>query len=248
MRVRRIPQQIVPLALIFAAAIAALIIARKLLVPATFGDLGYYRAAAVGEIAAQPISYAGAKACLECHDDIDQAKRQSKHRGLSCEVCHGDAARHVEAPDEVKLVKPTGRGYCPLCHGYSPARPTGFPQINAELHNPGRACMSCHNAHNPMLPHAPEECGACHRQIASQKTVSHHATLACTTCHETPEGHLTNPNVVEAQKPKTKELCGKCHGQGADSPPEIPRVDLESHGGRYVCWDCHYPHFPEAAR
>ena len=248
MSVRRIPQQIVPLALIFAAAIAALFIARKLLVPATFGQLGYYRAAAVDEIAAQPIAYAGSKACLDCHDDVDQIKRQSKHQGVSCEVCHGDAAKHVEAPDQVKPIKPIGRGYCPLCHGYDPARPTGFPQINPDVHNPGRACMSCHNPHNPMLPHAPEECAACHRQIASQKTVSHHATLTCTTCHETPEGHRNTPNVIPAEKPKTKELCGKCHAQGANSPPEIPRVDLETHGGRYVCWDCHYPHFPEAAR
>ena len=32
----------------------------------------------------------------------------------------------------------------------------------------------------------------------------------------------------------------------ADSPAEIPRVDLASHAGRDLCWQCHYPHFPEA--
>jgi ribosomal protein S27AE len=47
-------------------------------------------------------------------------------------------------------------------------------------------------------------------------------------------------------KPAGREFCAKCHGREAASPPEIPRIDLASHGGRYLCWDCHYPHSPEA--
>jgi hypothetical protein len=43
-----------------------------------------------------------------------------------------------------------------------------------------------------------------------------------------------------------KEFCGTCHARGADSPPEIPRIDLATHGGTYLCWQCHYPHHPEA--
>ena len=29
------------------------------------------------------------------------------------------------------------------------------------------------------------------------------------------------------------------------SDKEIPRVDMATHGERYVCWQCHYPHSPE---
>jgi ribosomal protein S27AE len=29
-------------------------------------------------------------------------------------------------------------------------------------------------------------------------------------------------------------------------PPEIPRVEMRTHGERYLCWQCHYPHFPES--
>ena len=65
----KIPQQFLPLALIFLSAIAALVIARELFVPETFGDIGHYRAASVGEIAALPIVYAGSEACYDCHDD-----------------------------------------------------------------------------------------------------------------------------------------------------------------------------------
>ncbi|MBU1319201.1 MAG: hypothetical protein KKG33_01080 [candidate division Zixibacteria bacterium] len=246
MNFRNIPQQLIPLAILFAAALAALIVARQLLVPDSFGEYSHYRADAVDEIASLDISYAGSNACFDCHDDIFEIKQESNHSGLTCEVCHGPAAEHVDAPDEFTPSAPRGRGYCPLCHGYNPSRPSGFPQILAELHNPGRACMTCHDPHNPVLPHAPEECSACHREISNQKMVSHHATLTCTTCHVVPEDHWINPRFVRAEKPSTRELCGGCHSEDADSPREIPRIDLNAHGERYLCWDCHYPHHPEA--
>ena len=31
----------------------------------------------------------------------------------------------------------------------------------------------------------------------------------------------------------------------SDAAKEIPRVDMFSHGERYMCWQCHYPHLPE---
>lgn len=242
----KIPQQFLPLALIFLSAIAALVIARELFVPETFGDIGHYRAASVGEIAALPIVYAGSEACYDCHDDIVDTKKQSNHKGVSCEACHGPAAQHIEAPDEFTPRAPRGRGYCPLCHGYNPSRPSGFPQVIAQSHNPGKACMTCHEPHNPLLPHAPEECSACHREIASKKAVSHHTDLPCAQCHVVPEEHRINPRGFAAGKPVSKETCGQCHDEGADSPKHIPRIDVENHGQRYLCWDCHYPHFPEA--
>ena len=27
---------------------------------------------------------------------------------------------------------------------------------------------------------------------------------------------------------------------------EIPRIDFDTHGGTFACWDCHYQHSPEA--
>jgi hypothetical protein len=106
--------------------------------------------------------------------------------------------------------------------------------------------MICHNPHNPTLPHTPQDCSACHREIASEKGVSPHVSLACTECHNVPKGHLTSPRAVDAQKPANREFCGRCHAKGATSPSEIPRIDLATHWERYQCWDCHYPHHPEA--
>jgi hypothetical protein len=242
----KLPQQIKSLAVIFALAIAAFIAAKIIFTPKTFGKYGHYRASAVDEVASLPIIYAGSQACAECHDDVAALKAGSNHRGLTCEVCHDAAAKHAEAPEELIPPAPRERGQCPLCHGYDPSRPTGFPQIQTALHNPGKPCMSCHNPHNPMTPRAPEDCSACHRGIASEKGVSPHAALACTTCHTAPAEHLLNPRVALAEKPTSRAFCATCHAVGAESSSEIPRIESATHGERYLCWDCHYPHHPEA--
>ena len=245
MNTSRIPQQLIPLAILFTIGITGLLVARALIVPPTFGDLGHYRAAAVDELRQMPVSYVGIKACMDCHSDLYDQKQASVHRGLSCESCHGAASAHVNDPEAAKPIVPTGRDLCLLCHSYLDSRPSGFPQIISTTHNPGKACMNCHNPHSPIVAGAVEECAACHAGIANQKTVSHHADIACTRCHNVPKEHFAQPRVFAAQKPANREVCGACHSNAA-SGKEIPQVDLATHGGRYLCWDCHYPHFPEA--
>jgi hypothetical protein len=242
----KFPQQVISLAIIFAIFITALIVARIILIPKSFGKYGHYRADSVDEIMALPINYAGSDACYDCHDDIVDTKKTSNHKGVGCEVCHGPAAKHVDAPDEFTPDAPRERGQCPLCHGFNTSRPTGFPQIITEQHNPGKPCMNCHEPHNPVLPHSPEECSACHREIANKTKVSHHSTLDCETCHEVAKNHTTSPRLAVAKKPTGRDFCGECHDEGASSPRSVPKIDLSEHNERYLCWDCHYPHFPEA--
>lgn len=240
------PDQMKRLLILFAAAGVGLLIARHFLVPPTFGKYGHYRSAAVDYEAAMPIRYAGHSACEECHDDVAETKGESYHRMVACEICHGPGLGHVEAPDEVRLEAPTARGYCPLCHGYDPARPTGFPQVDPSEHNPPDPCISCHDPHDPTPPAIPEACSACHAGIARTKAVSHHVSLECTQCHEVPEEHMINPRAARPTKPRTRAVCEACHARGAASAKSIPRIDPESHGEGVVCWQCHYPHFPEA--
>jgi ribosomal protein S27AE len=45
---------------------------------------------------------------------------------------------------------------------------------------------------------------------------------------------------------QNRDACGKCHAEGAKSAQEIPRVNMATHGEKYLCWQCHYPHQPEA--
>ncbi len=237
--------QLTRLLIVFGITIAGLLTARHFLVPETFGRIGHYRAAAVDALAARKAKYAGREACAVCHEDVVKAHTDRRHRNVACEVCHGPAAAHVDAPTEVRLPAPKQRGYCPLCHGYDPARPTGFPQIDPVAHNPLKPCVSCHNPHAPETPRTPEECGACHGQIARAKAVSPHALVECTRCHETEKRHRITPLLSRPGKPSSRAFCGQCHALEASSAKEIPRVDLATHGERYLCWQCHHPHFPE---
>ena len=238
-------QQLKRLLAVFVVLGGGLAITRHFLLPKTFGQRGHYRAAAVQAIEKLPLHYAGREACAACHPEIVAAHGKARHQTVACEVCHGPAAAHTEAPTEHQLPAPRTRGYCPLCHGYDPSRPTGFPQIDPVAHNPLKPCISCHNPHQPEPPHVPEECGACHGEIARTKAVSRHALLACTQCHKTPTQHKVTPRVVHPDKPRTREFCGSCHARDARSPKEIPRIEMETHGARYLCWQCHYPHRPE---
>ncbi len=243
--VERMPQQVLRLLVVFAVAITGLIVARQLLIPETFGELGHYRAAALDSAEAREKKYAGREECTLCHSDVEALRAASNHQTVSCEVCHGPAANHVAAPMEARPVIIRARENCLLCHGYNPSRPTGFPQVEPVAHNAPAECVTCHSPHAPEPPDTPDDCGACHGQIARQKSVSHHAGLSCTTCHEAPEEHKISPRSVQPSVPTNRAFCGACHSEPALEGSGIPQVSLSSHGERYLCWQCHYPHYPE---
>jgi hypothetical protein len=243
----RVPQQIIPLALFFLLGLASLILARQFLVPDTFGEYGHYRADSEDDNRDKPLVYAGFAVCGDCHDDIVAERQGFGHEGVSCEVCHGPLQQHVEDMGETTPRIPRGREFCELCHGYNPSRPSGFPQILVNSHYPAEACTKCHDAHSPQAELI-GICAGCHREIANQKSLSHHASLECTRCHGVPAGHSAQPRLVRASKPSHNSLCGGCHDNDEGVALGAPQIDVVEHSGRYHCWDCHYPHFPEANR
>jgi len=242
---KKIPEQVRRLLILNIVLISLFLIVRSVLIPPDFGEYGHYRTSAMKEITSQQFRYAGQDVCIECHEDLVETKTRGFHKNLSCEVCHGPAVEHTEDPGSVELLAPRGRGYCPLCHEYLPSRPTGFPQIVSDSHNPMKPCIICHNPHSPEPPETPKECAACHAQIARTKALSHHVYVPCIRCHQTPEEHKTQPRRFLPAKPATREFCGGCHAQDAPAGEGIPRIDLATHQKRYVCWQCHYPHLPE---
>ena len=243
---KKFPEQVKRLSVIFAALIAMLVAARGLLIPSDFGQYGHYRASAVEEIASQEIQYAGREICYDCHDDIVEIKSAGFHKNVGCEVCHGPAAAHTEDIESIKLLAPRGRGGCPVCHEYLPSRPTGFPQIISASHNPVKSCITCHEPHDPKPPETPKECSACHATIARTKAISHHAYVDCTRCHEGSEGHKDKPRTIIPSIPANRAFCGGCHADQASREGGVPQIDLATHEASYVCWQCHYPHLPEA--
>jgi len=240
------PAQAKRLLVLFAVVIVGLILVRYFLVPKSFGRFGHYRADAVPEIARLPIRYAGHLVCGECHDDVAAMKIVSKHASVACEACHGPGQSHSQDPTETKIFVPADRKTCGYCHNYNATRPSGFPQIDPATHGDNEACMSCHNPHQPELVGQPKSCDACHERNVKILSSGYHRTLTCSTCHGSETVHMSDPRNIKQAIPTTRALCGKCHAEDSTAPAEVPRIALSTHGGDYVCWQCHYPHFPEA--
>ena len=136
---------------LFVLAFLAFLLIRGYVVPKTFGQYGHYRGAALGEIAARPVKFAGHKACEDCHTDIVDAKAKGKHAHVNCEACHGAQARHADDPASVTPTKQDTAVLCARCHTASAAKPTGFPQVNPIDHSNGVPCETCHNPHSPAI-------------------------------------------------------------------------------------------------
>jgi len=238
----KLPEQASRLILVFGVFIAVVLLVRFSLPPSLKDQKIHVRTTIEREMGRQ-VRYAGSDICATCHDEYN-VKKSGYHKNLSCETCHGTSKEHTDNPSDVKPFIPKARDFCARCHTFDPSRPTGFPQINPAVHNPMKPCITCHNPHNPKPPNVPQECEACHAEIARMKAISSHVMLECTTCHEVPTEHKVAPRSVKASIPMEREFCGKCHGNEA-TVKETPKVDLATHGEKYLCWQCHYPHMPE---
>ena len=142
---------LIRLAAAFVIGMVLFLVLRGLLVPKTFGEFGHYRGAALGEIAAQPVSYAGHDVCEGCHDDVLQGKRVGRHARVACESCHGPQAKHTEDPGSIVPPKLDTAVLCVRCHAASNSKPMDFPQVHAIEHSSGLACNACHQPHSPRI-------------------------------------------------------------------------------------------------
>ncbi len=144
----RLPPQLVRLLAVTIGIVAIYLVARHFLTPISFGQYGWYRGAAITELASHNRSYAGGAACVECHADQAQQLAAGGHKSLACEVCHGPGQAHADDPD----VKPAILHFrhCVRCHEGSPAKPAWMKQVEAKTHYAGDACTECHPPHKPI--------------------------------------------------------------------------------------------------
>jgi hypothetical protein len=139
---------------LFVLAFIVFLVVRSYVVPKSFGQYGHYRGAAMGEIAAHPVKFAGHEACETCHSDKAEEKSKGKHAHVNCEACHGALAKHAEDPAAVTPTKPDTAVLCAQCHTATAAKPKGFPQVNPTDHSNGVPCQTCHQPHNPAIADA----------------------------------------------------------------------------------------------
>jgi predicted CXXCH cytochrome family protein len=242
----RIPEQIRHLVVPVVIVVFGYLLARHFLIPSDFGLLGHFRASSIAANVEREMKYGGSASCTECHDPVVAAKKNGYHRDVACESCHGPSLAHTQDPEKVKPAVLRTRTLCLLCHEYLQTRPTGFPQVISDSHNPLKPCISCHQPHVPKPPQALKGCEACHAKVMNVLAVSNHSNLTCTNCHDAPKEHFSQPREYTPKKIQNRQICLTCHDKAATSPKEIPRIDGATHGEKYFCWQCHFPHRPEA--
>lgn len=144
------PPQIFRLVLLTIGIVGSYVIARELLTPASFREYGFYRGAALEEMASRTPVFAGRKDCLECHEEIQARLAKGEHKTIGCEACHGPSSAHAADPDS-DAKKPDKRNTraCARCHEANPSRPSWFHQITVKNHYAGQKCTECHVPHQP---------------------------------------------------------------------------------------------------
>lgn len=141
-------EHLIRLAALFVAGLLLFVVARAALVPKDFGKYGHYRAGAVDDAAARPLTYAGRARCAECHDDVVISQAAAGHKNLGCETCHGALLKHADDP-EVAVAKADGQVLCLRCHAANTGKPAHQPTVVAKDHSDEDTCVSCHKPHDP---------------------------------------------------------------------------------------------------
>lgn len=144
------PPQVLRLCLLVIGIVTLYSTARYLMTPSSFGQYAWYRGDALVELQARDVSFAGKKACDECHSDEYQKLSKHEHKTLSCEGCHGPGQAHSNDPRKDNIEK-SGYATCLRCHEASVSRPKWHKQIVSRQHYTGSKCTECH------VPHAPTE-------------------------------------------------------------------------------------------
>jgi Cytochrome c554 and c-prime len=142
---------LVRVALLLLAGVVAFLVVRQAVIPPKFGEYGHFRPAAMDEIAARPVRFAGHQTCETCHTDQAEEKSKGKHAHVACEACHGPLARHAEDPASVIPALPDTAVLCARCHEANVGKPKSFPQVATAEHSAGLACKTCHNPHSPAI-------------------------------------------------------------------------------------------------
>ena len=138
--------------------ITALLVVRHFMVPDDFGvngnnfTYGFHRLGNIQDWKDFKVKYKGREYCAECHEENYSDSMSSPHKIIQCENCHGPAIDHPDNPEALAIN--TDRSLCLRCHSYLdyPNNNRGaIKGIDPDEHNPGTACVECHNPHKPNL-------------------------------------------------------------------------------------------------
>ncbi|MEI6562751.1 MAG: cytochrome c3 family protein [bacterium] len=223
MKVRPDYRHAYPVLVILFVLVTAGLTVRRLLVPKSFGEYGYFRADAMDDEKAIQPRHVGRAACVECHEDIAAIHAKDVHASVECETCHGVGGKHVKDND-VPMARADAKNDCLVCHRQLDARPGSFPQVDWQKHyqfvgvnDPTTACVRCHSGHEPLyLDHdlrtarlhpLIQQCNSCHMGRTDEtlkKPDTHPKIFQCDYCHADLAKSF-------AQGSHTKVSCTTCH-------------------------------------
>lgn len=145
---------------IFIGIFVAVLIVGVIVMPASWGEYGFYRGDAVHEEASLALIHGTNESCKTCHEEVYDIKKAGAHSRLSCETCHAPVTSHVK--DQKKFADmPVKKGelqtgLCLNCHQKVIGRPVKFPMIDAKAHLEAQNvkathdCARCHTVHDPL--------------------------------------------------------------------------------------------------
>ena len=216
-------RHVYPLLILVGVGLITALVVRHLLVPATFGEYGFYRAAALDDEKARQPRHTGRAACADCHEEIVKKHAKDVHASVECETCHGVGGKHVQNND-APMALPNTKEDCLVCHRLLDARPGSFPQVDWQKHyqfvgvkEPTTACVRCHSGHEPLyLDHdlrtarlhpLIQQCVSCHLGRTDEtlkKPATHPQIFQCDYCH---------PDLAKsfAKGAHSKLRCTACH-------------------------------------
>jgi cytochrome b subunit of formate dehydrogenase len=161
--------------------------------------------------------------CTACHDQGPKLEK-SAHAALTCDTCH---ASHDQFPHPADTPKPE----CATCHPSQAEDDAGSVHGKARKNgNPAApACATCHgSAHELVSPASakfraalPDNCGACHSEVAKQFHASVHGqALArgvseaplCIDCHGAHKILKHTEGASAVHRGNIRDTCGNCHG------------------------------------
>lgn len=206
--------------------------------------------------AQQDARYAGAKVCLDCHDDKAADIANSLHgktanprtpaAGMGCESCHGPAAAHADDPEKVKPLQfstaspEATAAMCTSCHE------SGDQGMwhGSKHETRGVSCTECHSVHHSAgesqlkTESETQLCAGCHEGVANKMNRFNHmpvreGKMECSSCHN-PHGSANTKLLNTGTSPD--EACTSCHAEKR-GPMLWEHAPVSN-----SCSTCHDPH------
>ena len=218
--------------------------------------------------ASTEVGRVGTATCLACHDgrsgpDVREW-RESPHKGIDCEDCHGPGLAHVRAGGRngILIDNPADQPFTELPNLCARCHQDAVSGYEATVHFAGQeaSCADCHNVHKSgaMTFSTPNRtrldlagfnrlCGDCHEGETEQFLKSGHAMKDAATCGSCHDPHQARTLTA---MPETNQLCLQCHGGSRLGFVDDAAVDFHTGNfhpvdpdgtGASRCTACHLP-------